>query len=895
MHRQLMRFLKKSGLSDTLPPENTDGWNEFLEKISQSFTDADQGRYLLERSLELSSKELTQVNNSLRKISKTEIASERNKLKSVIGALSDGLFAFNRGGELLFLNDAAKGFLMQDTNEKVGKKILDQFTFHSPDDNQTRLSTQDLIDLLIDGKTYQDSATLLHMERNNIFVSCMANPIKEHNYVTGFILLFRDVTNVKRAEESIRKNEQEYKLLFQNSTDAIYLIDPDTKLILDCNTKALELSCTSLENLRKKSFFELHPEKDQALLPNIYKKILEEGFVQGISGLHHQQLDNNLVPIEISARVIELENGKFILKMVQDISERLKAESRLKLATKVFENILEGVLVTNAEGIIQYVNPAFSEITGFSAEDALGHKPNILKSDRHDKEFYDNMWSALLKSGRWQGEVWNRRKNGEAYIQRMNIAVIKNPNGETTQYASVMSDITDVKRAEEEIKHQAYHDNLTGLPNRCLFSDRLDQAVVRGLRSKQVFAVLLIDLDDFKNINDTLGHVVGDMALKAVGDRLSACSRAEDTVARLGGDEFTIILEKIENSMEVERIVDRVLEEMAKPFIVNDKEFYTTVSIGIAFFPTDGNTAEKLLQNADMAMYHVKDLGKNNFEYFSHSMRKRVSRRRDIATLMQKAIERNEFTIYYQPKLDVKSGRISGVEALLRWQRPGKGMVSPAEFILIAEENGLILQIGEHALRKSCEYLKEWNNAGFNDLKMAVNLSARQLDEKRLLEIVHETLDETGINPEHLNLEVTESSMMKDQKRAMITLNELKKLGVNISMDNFGTGYSSLSYLRLFPIDELKIDISLIRKIPGDRSDSAIVSSIISMAHALEINVVAEGVETQEQLDYLCSINCDEIQGYFFSRPIPPNAMKFMLEKRKLFAPESYIADNHSF
>jgi diguanylate cyclase (GGDEF)-like protein/PAS domain S-box-containing protein len=571
------------------------------------------------------------------------------------------------------------------------------------------------------------------------------------------------------------------------------------------------------------------------------------------------------------------DNGKPLrmIGIIYDITERKKAEEKLRMAAKVIENTSEGVVVTDSNAIIQSVNPAITEITGYSEEEVIGKRPNVWKSNRHEKEFYKNLWASLLKKGRWAGEIWNRRKNGEAFPARQIISAIKDAEGRTIQYVSVMHDMTEIKNIQREAEHRAYHDALTELPNRLLFFDRLDQTIQRAKRDGRIFGVLCVNVDNFKNINDSMGHVAGDALLKQVAARLSGCT---PEISRLGGDEFAIILDNIDLEQEAGITALKIKESFSEPFIHNDEELFISVSIGIALYPSDGNSAEEILKNADMAMSHIKKRGKDNLSYFTESLNEKAQKRARLEKSLRRAISKDEFVVYYQPKVDIQSGKITGMEALVRWEQPDGKLVPPGDFIPVAEKTGLILPIGEIVMRKACRQTFKWQKNYNPPLRVSVNLSVRQFQNKSIIGVVKSILQETGLSPSLLELEITESMVMTDMETAIETMSAFSKMGIQISIDDFGTGYSSLGYLKRFPINSLKIDRSFVRDIPGDSDSAAIASAIISMSKSLNLKVIAEGVETMEQLEFLRERGCDEMQGYLFSKPLPGDEFEKLLK-----------------
>ncbi len=557
-----------------------------------------------------------------------------------------------------------------------------------------------------------------------------------------------------------------------------------------------------------------------------------------------------------------------LLDLAALVENELEAETQRRLCVRVFESINEGIIVTDANKLILSVNPAFSAITGYSPTEVIGKNPRLLNSGLMDQAFYQGMWRSINETGRWQGEMIDRRKNGESYVEWLSIHTLKNEIGEICNYMAVFSDINERKAAEERMAYMAQHDFLTGLPNRMLLHDRLAQAIALAGREGHKVAVMFLDLDRFNAVNDTLGHLVGDKLLQEVADRIGRVARSSDTVSRQGGDEFVIMLPGLENADAAVLIADKLLAAIAAPCVIDGNEIETSTSIGISVFPEDGRDSDALLKHADAAMYHAKKSGRNNYQFFTDEMNQRALERMSIGSKLRHALERNEFLLLYQPQMDLRSGRIIGAEALLRWNHPMDGPVSPAQFIPIAEENGLIIPIGEWVLREACRQNQEWRKLGLPEITMAVNLSAAQFRQKNLGEMVMSIVRDSGLDPSSLELEITESAVMHDAEAAIALLRQLKATGLKLAVDDFGTGYSSLGYLKKFPIDKLKIDQSFVRDLMTDPDDAVIASTIISMAHSLKLKVIAEGVETAEQLAFLKQQGCDEMQGYYFSKPV---------------------------
>ncbi len=551
------------------------------------------------------------------------------------------------------------------------------------------------------------------------------------------------------------------------------------------------------------------------------------------------------------------------------VQELTLANEKLLLFAGIFETTIEGILITDAHGIIQQVNPAFTAITGYSAEEVIGRNPRMQKSNRHSPEFYQAMWRSLLEEGQWQGEIWNRRKNGESFPEWLSINSIKDQQGRTTAYVAVFYDMTTVKQGEARLEFQAYHDALTGLPNRQLFNDRLERLITNCQREESMLAVMFLDLDKFKDINDTLGHDIGDLLLQEVANCLQECARDADTVARLGGDEFTVLLPGIKNGIEDAVVLaKRIINRLAQPFLLKGFEVLTSTSIGITVFPGDGEDATTLIKNADIAMYQAKSQGRNRFEYFKGEMRLELLQRLEMENDLRQALERNEFEVHYQPKMDVHSGRITGAEALVRWRRGKDELIPPNEFLPLAEETGLIFPLGEWVLRTACGQMKAWHDQGFQDLTLAVNISAKQFQDGNFVDKVKKVLEETGLPASGLHLEINENMVMWDVDTAMEIMEHFFALGVKLSVDDFGTGYSSLTYLRKFPLNILKIDKSFVQYLPARGDDVAMARTILDLARNMVLKTVAEGVENKGQLACLKEHGCDEIQGFLVSRPV---------------------------
>lgn len=552
-----------------------------------------------------------------------------------------------------------------------------------------------------------------------------------------------------------------------------------------------------------------------------------------------------------------------------DVTEHRATEEKLRQAAAVFENTVEGVVVTDARGRITAINRAFTDITGYSEAEVLGKNPNVMQSGRHDADFYRTMWEELHARGSWRGEIWNKRKSGTIYPQWLTISAVLDEHNQIGHYVGVFSDITTVKRSEEELNRLAYHDPLTGLPNRLLLLDRISHAIRRATRSGGRFALLFIDLDRFKTINDNLGHQVGDELLKAVADRIRKRLRAEDTLSRLGGDEFILLMEDIPNEQQAALLARDLLALLSQPHHISGHDLFLSASIGISLHPEDGGDAETLIKHADTAMYRAKQGGRNSYQFYTRDQSVAAFQRFSLEAALHRALERGEFELHYQPQMVLASGRVTAMEALLRWRHPDLGLIPPDQFIPLAEETGLILPIGEWILETACREALRCKQLCGEQLSVAVNLSPLELLRGDPVNRVRRVLEATGLPPRFLELEITESSAMRRGEESIAMLNELNQLGVRLAIDDFGSGYSNLGYLKQLPVSTLKIDRVFVRDLPEDNEDAAITRAIIALGHSLNLSVLAEGVETRAQQDFLKQLGCDMQQGYLLARPLP--------------------------
>lgn len=573
--------------------------------------------------------------------------------------------------------------------------------------------------------------------------------------------------------------------------------------------------------------------------------------------------------------------ARYILRAHRAMLKLSQSENQLRLSAKVFESSNEAIMVTDAQNQILSVNKTFERITGYSEKEVLGRNPSMLGSGQSTRSFFRNLWATLDETGTWQGEMPNRRKNGEFYPAWFSISQVRDSQGKPENHIAIFSDITNRKQQEAQIEYLAYHDALTGLPNRRLLSDRLAMAISQSDREDNTLALLFIDLDRFKNINDSLGHHMGDELLRQVGTRLVASVRAGDTVSRLGGDEFVVLCPGCGSAKDVSSMCEMLIRKMSAPYQVESQELHITPSIGIALFPDDGEDVNTLIKNADAAMYQAKDSGRSTFQFYMRDLNEKTLERLQLETRLRKAIDSGEFVLYYQPKIDAQTRLFKGVEALIRWQDPLHGLIPPVKFIPLAEETGLIQQIGDWVLQESCQQIRRWQEQGLGEIQVAVNVSGRQFRLLDLAEKIPDILKGCGVSASLIELELTESMLMKNSEKSVHMLKSLKKLGFSVAVDDFGTGFSSLNYLRHFPVDILKIDQSFVREMMDDPATLAIVESIIALANALGMKTVAEGVETAQQRAMLQAKGCHILQGYLISRPMPAGDLPAWIRKYK--------------
>ncbi|WP_337040880.1 EAL and GGDEF domain-containing protein [Pseudomonas juntendi] len=719
--------------------------------------------------------------------------------------------------------------------------------------------------------------------------------------VTRIIGVGKDVTVQIEASQSLRDSEQRYRMLAESISDVIFSTDS----LLQLNY--VSPSVQSVLGYQAEWIFTNGWQSiiaNPAQLTGIYS-LMERvskamGDAEQLAQLRSQlptqlflfdclRADGRKIPIELRLVLVWDDDQRFegVLGVGRDISQQRRAEKDLRMAATVFEHSTSAILITDPAGYIVQANEAFSRVSGYAVSDVLDQLPSMLTVDEQQESHLRYVVKQLHQRGSWEGEVWLKRRDGDHYPAWVGITAVLDDEGDLASYVCFFTDISERKASEQRIHCLAYYDALTHLPNRTLFQDRLYNALQQAERQKAWVVLMFLDLDRFKPINDSLGHAAGDRMLKDMALRLLACVDDDETVARMGGDEFTLLLQpRATREMALNRaihVAENILASLVRPFVLENREFFVTASIGIALSPQDGSELSQLMKNADTAMYHAKERGKNNFQFYQAEMNASALERLELESDLRHAMEQNEFILYYQPQFSGDGKRLTGAEALLRWRHPTRGLVPPGDFIPVIEELGLVVDVGDWVLREASRQLKAWHKAKVRVPKVSVNISARQFSDGQLGTRIATILEECGLPPACLELELTESILMREVNEALQILASLKNLGLSIAVDDFGTGYSSLNYLKQFPIDVLKIDRTFVDGLPEGEQDAQIARAIIAMAHSLNLAVIAEGVETHEQLEFLREHGCDEVQGYLFGRPMPAHQFEAQFANETLF------------
>ncbi|MDY0051510.1 MAG: EAL domain-containing protein [Aliarcobacter sp.] len=679
-------------------------------------------------------------------------------------------------------------------------------------------------------------------------------------------LLFTNITEISNTNTQI---ENKFRFLYEQVPYPYQSLN-EKGIITNVNKKWTEITGYTKDEAIGKRFITFTDEKNERL-KILFKDFLNNKKVEN-ERIKIKKKNGEIILVEFNGNISNINGELKTHCMFKDITREEKIQKKLKLSDIVFENTTEGILITNEKNEIISVNNAFTKITGYEKKDILYKNPNFLSSNKHHKEFYQNLWEELISTGQFKGEIWNRKKSGEIYPEWLNISIVKDSAGNILNYVAIFSDITKIKKSNEKIEYLAHHDPLTNLPNRLLLKARLDQSITHANTTQEMIAVFFIDIDNFKVINDTYGHSIGDKIINLVATRLQRNLRENDTISRIGGDEFIIVIENIDNIKNIEKIASKLLADFKDPVKLQEYLFDVTISIGISLFPNNSLTTENLIKHADTAMYSAKNAGRNQFQFYKDEMTSEIFEKILMKKEISDALENGDFEVYYQPQINIKENKIVGLEALVRWNYRNTRLVFPDEFISHAEETKLIIPLGEFVLKSACLFLKKLQDLNLMpEGIIAVNISSIQIKNCDILKVISKNLNESGLDAKYLEIELTESYIMENIQKSLPTLHKLKDLGIKLAIDDFGTGYSSLSYLKKFPIDKLKIDKSFINELPNNPKDVAITRTIIALAKGLEMKTIAEGVELQKQKDFLEQEDCDEIQGWLYSKALRAN------------------------
>lgn len=787
----------------------------------------------------------------------------------ILNSLEQNIFVKDLECTYIFANSAFASLLNADATNIIGKKDFDLF----PKEIAQKYRADD--ERVLRDEKLISTIESISVDNKNKTVQTIKKPLYLDEKIVGVLGIFWDITELNDEKESLKKLEDGLNKAQKLSNIGHWELNFSTNELFWSKEvySILGLDFQELNPTYETFLKYIHPD-DVELVDSSYKKSIEQK-----SGYHitHRIIRKNGDIGFVEERCEhEFDIDGNILRSIgtiHDITKQKISQNELMLASEVFSKMSDGVVITDAKQHILKVNDAFTKITGYDEQEIKGQTPKAFSSGWHDKEFYKKMWDDIIANGHWHGEIIDRKKNSERYIAEVNIIALYNDEGILTNYISITNDISKKKEQEKLIHNLAYFDSLTNLPNKVLFEERVISRIPFADRDNQKLALIFIDMDNFKNVNDTLGHYVGDMFLIEVAKRIKKTLKEQDTLSRLGGDEFTILIEDVESIMDVVPVAENIINAFSEPILIEDTQLYTGVSMGISIYPDDGQSYEALIKAADTAMYQVKASGKNDFKFYTQSMNETITERIFIENNLRNAISNNELFLVYQPKINLDTISVYGMEALIRWNHPELGLIRPDKFISISEETGQIYNIGLWVAKKALLDTKALHESG-KLLTVSINVSSKQLENSKFIDDFCCIVNEIGIDKNYVELEITESHIMSNIDKALIVLNDLYSRGFKLSIDDFGTGYSSLSYLKKLPAQTIKIDRSFVLDIDKDEDDKSIVATIIAMARALGKDVIAEGSETQEHIDALKFLHCNKIQGYFFSKPIEIDEFK---------------------
>jgi diguanylate cyclase (GGDEF)-like protein/PAS domain S-box-containing protein len=703
--------------------------------------------------------------------------------------------------------------------------------------------------------------------------SALIAPVRQADgTVKHYLGIKEDITERKRIQQALQRESEKNSALLRNASDGIHIVDYDGYVI-----EVSEAFCAML-GYQRQELIGAHISLWEALSTtqeiNDWLKRLFINRNRTQFETKHRRKDGSIADVEVSSFPLELEGYPVLFNSARDISERKIAEKRLHLAASVFSHAREGIMITEPDGRIIDVNKAFTHITGYSRSEVLGHNPRVLKSGRQDSAFYAEFWQSLREKGHWYGEIWNRRKTGEVYAEMLTVSAVSDSQAQLSHYVALFSDITTTKEHQKQLEHIAHYDALTNLPNRVLLADRLHQAMIQTLRQMKPLAVIYLDLDGFKSINDTYGHEMGDQVLIAVSARMKQVLREADTLARLGGDEFVAVLLNLDDIESSVPMLTRLLNAAAEQFVIGDLVLQVSASLGVSFYPqTDEVDADQLLRQADQAMYQAKLAGKNRYHIFDAEHDNNVRGYHETLDQVRRALEMQEFLLYYQPKVNMSTGQVIGAEALIRWECPGKGLLPPAFFLPIIEDHALSIDIGEWVIHTALKQILQWQAIGL-DMPISINVGGKHLQQPNFVERLRNILAEyPEVNPNSLEIELLETSALEDIAHITQIIESCQAFGVRFALDDFGTGYSSLTYLKRLPVQVLKIDQSFVREMLDNPDDLVILDGVIALSNAFNRTVIAEGVETLEHGEILLQLGCEQAQGFGIARPMPAQDM----------------------
>ena len=834
---------------------------ELVQRSEELRVDVAQ-RKQIEESLRVHQIELEMQNHELRR-AQEELAKAEARYFDLYELAPVGYCTVSEKGLILQANLAAANLLCMDRRALV-KQLMFLLILIEDRDIYYLLCKQ-----MVDGEQRGGELRMVRNDNTPVWVH-LAISLHYDGDTPVFRIVLSDITRLKQSEDVLRKNEELNRSIIHTATDGFWRFDTHGYL-LEVNEAYCRMSGYSQEELLTMQVADLEAVETPEQVAVHMCQIIAQGHDRFES--RHRRKDGNLFDVAISLNYLPLHGSQFVL-FVQDITERKQVEQKLQLAASVFTHAREGIMITATDGTIIDVNDAFSDITSYSRDEVIGQNPRLLSSGRHERQFYSELWQNLLEKGHWYGEIWNRRKNGEVYAVMQTISAVRDAKDNPRHYLSLFSDITQIKEREQELEHSAHYDPLTSLPNRTLLADRLHQGIAQARRRGNLLGVAFLDLDGFKIINDTYGHEAGDQLLIAVATNMKQTLREGDTLARMGGDEFVAELLDLVDVEASAPMLARLLTAAAEPMQYGDLTLQVSASLGVTFYPQAENIdADQLLRQADQAMYQAKQAGKNRYHIFDAVQDSRVRGRYESLEFIRRALAKGEFVLYYQPYVDMRKGTVIGAEALIRWQHPDKGLLSPAAFLPVIEDHPLAVDIGEWVIETALAQIESWLATGLN-IQVSVNVGARQLQQTDFVERLRALLAaHPGVSPSCLKMEVLETSALINVARVSQVIETCRGMGVMFAMDDFGTGYSSLTYLKQLPVATIKIDQSFVRGMLYDPDDLAILKGVLSLSGAFHREVVAEGVETIEQGAMLLQLGCDLAQGNCIGRPMPANEL----------------------